>query len=233
MPNTSAEIKVNAQPGCPQNDPLCGFKTGQTVLIFDDTGASDTFTITNVQSDALHLQHKGQQLSKAYGAGSYIAQAETHCYYLNSTTWQLWHYDGATTDLPLVDSVVALQFRYFGDPNPPLSPKPTLGTANCIYDAAGNNTMATLPATSGSLVELTQALLTNGPWCGGNNQFDADLYRVRKVRVDLRVEVGTDDLRGTDPALFRRPGKASDGRRMVPDYELSFEVSPRNMNLMR
>jgi prepilin-type N-terminal cleavage/methylation domain-containing protein len=30
MPNVSAEIKVNEQPGCPSGDELCGFKTGMT-----------------------------------------------------------------------------------------------------------------------------------------------------------------------------------------------------------
>ena len=233
MPNTSAEIKVNALPGCPSNDPLCGFKTGQSILIFDTSGASDTFTITNVQSNALHLQHKGQQLSKAYGTDTFIAQAETHTYYHNSTTAQLFHYDGASSDLPLVDNVVGLTFRYFGTQQPPTAPKPAIGTANCLYDIGGNTLLPTLPGGDGSLVELTQTLLTDGPWCGTTNQFDADLYRIRKIRVDLRVQVGAEDLRGTDPLFFRRPGRASEGTRMVPDFELSFEVTPRNMNLMR
>ena len=55
-----------AQPGCPSNDELCGFREGMQVMIFDDSGASDIFSITNVQEDALHIQHKGQDLSKAY-----------------------------------------------------------------------------------------------------------------------------------------------------------------------
>jgi hypothetical protein len=52
MPDVSAEIKVNAQAGCPLNDDLCGFKDGMVVLIFDETGAFDTFQITNVQESA-------------------------------------------------------------------------------------------------------------------------------------------------------------------------------------
>jgi hypothetical protein len=42
----------NAQAGCPANDKLCGFKEGMQVMIFDDTGASDIFSITNVQDEA-------------------------------------------------------------------------------------------------------------------------------------------------------------------------------------
>ena len=35
----------------------------------------------------------------------------------------------------------------------------------------------------------TAAILTDGPYCGsGDNQFDADLLRVRKVRVTLRMQ---------------------------------------------
>ena len=67
MPTPSAELKVTAQPGCPSSDDLCGFKTGMTVLIFDATGSFDTFNITNVQSSALHLQHRGEDLNKPYG----------------------------------------------------------------------------------------------------------------------------------------------------------------------
>ena len=234
MPNVSAEIKVSAVPGCPLNDELCGLKEGMTIMIFDDTGAMDTFQITNVQTNALHLQHRNQQLSKAYGAGSSITQVETHTYYLDTVNDQLRHYDGANSDLPLVDDVVGLTFRYFGDPNPPLLPKPTIGVENCLFDTSGNPKLTTLPAVS-SLVELTQAMLIDGPFCGvvGGNQFDADLYRVRKVRVDLRMQVAALDLRGSDPILFARQGQSSSGARQVPDYEMSFEVSPRNMNLMR
>ncbi len=233
MPNVSAELKVTAMPGCPQNDELCGFTEGMTIMIFDETGAMDTFTITNVQTNALHLQHRNQQLSKAYGTGSAVTQVETHTYYHDAANDQLRHYDGSTSDLPLVDDVVGLSFRYYGDPNPPLLPKPTIGVANCLFDVSGNPTLATLTS-AGSLVELTEAMLTDGPFCGvTGNQFDADLYRVRKVRVDLRLQVSAVDLRGSDPTLFTRPGQSSSGARQVPDYKLSFEVTPRNMNLTR
>ena len=229
----SAEIRVQAQPSCPKNDPIYGFETGQTVLIFDDTGAADTFTITNVQSNALHLQHRGSVLSKAYDVGAYITQAETRTYYLDSTNDQLRLYDGWESDLPLVDNVVGLSFRYFGDHSAPLEPKPPIGIENCLFDASGNSKLPVIPG-SGSLAELGESMLTDGPWCGGGgNQFDADLYRIRKLRVDLRVQVAREDLRGTDPTLFKRPGSSSSGTRLVPDYEMSFEVTPRNMNLSR
>src|SRR5687767_11790241 len=49
MPANSTEIKVDPQPGCPKNDKLCGFKEGMQVMVFDETGACDIFSITNVQ----------------------------------------------------------------------------------------------------------------------------------------------------------------------------------------
>jgi hypothetical protein len=81
-------------------------------------------TITNVQDEALHLQHSGK-LSSAYDSGSaQITEVAVHTYYLKndatSGTYQLMHYDGGQTDLPVVDNVIKLQFAYFGDPLPPM-----------------------------------------------------------------------------------------------------------------
>ena len=66
MPNVSAELKVTNQPNCPSGQELCGFTEGMEVIIFDTSGNFDTFTITQVQDDAAHLQHHGQDLSYLY-----------------------------------------------------------------------------------------------------------------------------------------------------------------------
>jgi prepilin-type N-terminal cleavage/methylation domain-containing protein len=238
MPQPSSEIKVNAEPGCPSGDPLCGFQEGMRCVIFDDTGAFDTFTITQVQSDALHLQHRppNPDFSKKYtpAENARISQVETHVYYVDQATNQLRHYDGWLEDIALADNVAALEIRYFGDPPPPAAPRPKPGLSNCVFDAAGNPTMPQLAATSGSLVPLPQAILTDGPLCGvAPNQFHADLYRVRQISVRLRTQVAQRWMRGTDPQLFTNPGTATAGTTFVPDFEMSFEVSPRNLNLTR
>ncbi|HXG71790.1 MAG TPA: hypothetical protein VNJ04_14370 [Gemmatimonadaceae bacterium] len=225
MPNVSAELKVNNQPNCPQRQQLCGFAVGMNVIIFDTTGYFDTFDVTEVQDAAGHLQHRGQQLNHEYATGSQVTQIVSNTYYLNRVTNQLMRYDGGdavgNSEVALVDNVVDLAFQYFGDPRPPVRP------ANCV---AG---MATLVPEDGSLVALTQAILTDGPYCGsGSNQFDADLLRVRKVRVQLRVQAAMQSLRGTG-ALFMKPGTALGGERYVPDYRVAFDVSPRNLNLAR
>ena len=234
MPPNSAELKVNDQPNCPKGRELCGFQTGQDVVIFDNTGHFDTFTITNVQDSAGHLQHRGQDLNHTYQAGANVTMVNQSTYYLNRTTNQLMVYDG-NTDTPIADNVVDLRFDYYGDPNPPEFPKPPAGEANCLYDAAGNYVgPGVLAATHGSLAALTPAVLSNGPYCGGgSNQFDADLLRVRKVRVTLRVQTAVEGLRSNNATLFMKPGKARGSDRVLPDYRVTFEVTPRNLNLSR
>jgi hypothetical protein len=235
MPNVSAELKVRHQNNCPQAKDLCGFNEGMSLIIFDETGNFDTFTVTQVQSSAGHLQHRGQDMSIAYAPGAQVTQIVSNTWYLDRTTNQLRVYDGLDTDVPVVDNVVDLRFDYFGDPNPPRRPVPPDGVANCLYDALGNYlNLPVLAATEGSLTALTGAMLTDGPWCGGgSNRYDADLLRIRKVRVSLRVQAASPALRGTDTNLFMQPGSASGGERYVPDYRLQFDISPRNLNLAR
>jgi hypothetical protein len=240
MPNVSAELKVKTQANCPPDaEKLCGFKEGMEVIIFDTSGNFDLFTITEVQDEAGHLQHRGQDMSTAYSAGATITQIVSNTYYLNRDTHKLMRYNHDAEDEPIVDDVVDLKFEYFGDPNPPTAPKPQSGSGieNCLYDAAGNyKNLPTLQADEGSLAKLTEAILTDGPMCGGGtNQFDADLLRIRKVRVTMRVQVADATLRGSDTTLWKYPGpgRVSGGERYVPDYTLSFDITPRNLNLVR
>jgi hypothetical protein len=246
MPNVSAELKVTKVPNCPKGDELCGFEEGMDVIVFDTSGNFDVFTITQVQDAAGHLQHRGQDLSIPYEVGATVTQIVSNTYYWCSpvnnrpcpddpSAWQLRLYDGYERDIPLVDNVVDLRFEYFGDPNPPLNPKPQAGVANCLYDALGNYVgPGVLPTTDGSLADLPLPILRDGPWCGGgSNVFDADLLRIRKIRVTLRMQVADIALRGTNTLLWRNPGTAAGGTRAVADYNVAFDVTPRNLNLAR
>jgi hypothetical protein len=272
MPAQSAELKVDAQAGCPSGDALCGFKEGMQVMIFDDSGTSDIFSITRVQDAALHLQHRGQDLSKSYGQDTYITQIAAATYWLKTDTlaetYQLMRYDGYQTDVPIAENIVGLAFEYFADPSPPFliksvtdpigpwtnyGPKPpAVGVnvasdswgagENCLFMVSGGahvtrTEMATpLGPVNGPLVKLSSARLTDGPWCPDGsigNRFDADLLRIRKVRVTLRVQVGLKSLRGPTGTLFMRGGTATGGERYIPDQEISFEVTPRNLNFGR
>jgi len=55
---------------------------------------------------------------------------------------------------------------------------------------------------------------------------------VRKVRVTLRVQATDAAFRGSD-ADFANTGFSQNALRRAPDFEVSFEVTPRNMNLGR
>ena len=236
MPTPSSELKVTPQPNCPADvGNLCGFKDGMDVIIFDTSGNFDLFTITEVQDAAAHLQHRGQTLSKSYDIGASVTQIVSNTYYLDTNTNQLMRYNGNMDDVALVDNVVDLKFEYFGDPNPPIAPKPPAGEANCLYDAAGNYlNLPVLAADEGSLAPLPGDILKDGPMCGGGtNAFDVDLLRIRKVRITMRVQAANAALRGADTLLFKNPGTSKGGEKFIPDYTISFEVSPRNLNLTR
>jgi hypothetical protein len=235
MPITSSELKVEDVPNCPQHENLCGFKEGMRVLVFDDLGHFDFFNITEVQDDAAHLQLYQQTLSYGYQPGAYVTQAEFHTYWYDAVNRQLRHYDGYQSDVPVVDNVVGVLFEYFGDPEPPQKPQPPAGVANCLYDAAGNlmGGLLSLAPQGGSLAALPLSMLNDGPWCGdGNNRFDADLLRIKKVRITLRVQASQAALRGTG-AEYVVAGTSESAYRTLPDYTVRFEVSPRNMNLGR
>lgn len=249
MPNVSSELKVTDQPNCPSGQQLCGFSEGMEVIIFDTSGNHDMFVITQVQDAAAHLQHRGQDLSYPYQTGASVTQIERNTYYWcrpggdrvcpdDATASQLRKYDGGNTDIPLVDHVVGLVFEYFGDTNPPVAPKPPATVENCLYDAAGGyKNLPVLAADEGTLARLTPAMLTDATGndlCGaGSSQYDPDLLRIRKVRVTMRVQVAAAALRGGNAQLFVNPGTAQESAKVVPDFTVAFEVTPRNLNLTR
>jgi hypothetical protein len=96
------------------------------------------------------------------------------------------------------------------------------------FTLADNVTELRFQYYDGALAPVPLTAMTDGPFRGsGLTMVDGDLRRVRTVRVTLRLETGTDELRGRDPRLFARPGTA-DARRMLPDLETTFDVTVRN-----
>jgi hypothetical protein len=109
---------------------------------------------------------------------------------------------------------------------------------NCAFQVVNGLTVPRLPtlAANESEVLLTQAQLSDGPWCpdaARADRFDADLLRIRKVRVDMRVQAALTSLRGPTGALFMRGGTSTSSTRYVPDQEIRFDITPRNLNLGR
>jgi hypothetical protein len=110
---------------------------------------------------------------------------------------------------------------------------------NCVFFNDGTPTpqprLTTLGAGT-SPVPLTGSQLTDGPWCPNDaapDRWDADLLRIRSIGVRLRVQAALASLRGPASALFAHGGTSRGGHQWVPDLEVHFLVSPRNLNLTR
>ena len=229
-----ASITTAPGPGCPATA-LCGLSVGSDVFLFDVLGHANTFTVQQVQGPTGILAAHDASGVHSYQPGDAFAEAISRTYYLDPAQRQLRQYDGYHSDVPVVDGVVGLMFSYFGDASPPLAPQPSLGTANCLYDAAGqlDAALVVLPSNGQALVPLPLSMFSDGPWCGtGSSRFDADLLRVRLIHVSLRVEAAQSSFRAQGPA-FLHPGQATDSWRAIPDMRLSFDVTPRNLNLKR
>jgi len=93
--------------------------------------------------------------------------------------------------------------------------------------------LAALGPAAGPLVSMTPTLLSDGPWCpdaAAAGRFDADLFRLRRLRVTIRVESALDALRGPAGLLFDRGGTGRTAGALVPDREMRFDVAPRNLS---
>ena len=216
--SAGGDLRVNAWPNC-RSDPLCGLVVGAQLFVIDQLEHFDAFTVTSVTGDAARLRSwQATHLPYGYPANAVVAEVEWHTYYLDAAARQLRHFDGYLTDSPVIDDVVGVDFEYVGDRSPPQVPRPSVGTGNCLFDASGayRGGLATLATDGGSLALLPLDLFRDGPWCGdGENRFDADLLRIRKVRVTLRLQAANEVLR----------------TRRVEDFSLSFDVAPRNVGV--
>jgi hypothetical protein len=113
---------------------------------------------------------------------------------------------------------------------------------NCVFqlDGSGLQQVPRLPALraggESTLVRLNDAQLRDGPWCpdaSNAHRYDADLLRIRRVSVRVRVESALAALRGPAGNLFLRAGTSRSARYWVPDQEIRFDVSPANLNAGR
>jgi hypothetical protein len=269
VPSSASQLSVETPANCPpaKADQICGLKEDMRVILFGADGAWDRVTIAQVQDEVLSLQTAGE-LSTAYTRGTALSEASLHTYYLRTDTsgqtYQLRHYDGGSSDLPVVDDVIKLEFQYFGERQPPAllpdtpvssaagpwttyGPKPPAvgqngsfgwpAGENCIFRVEDGVHVSRLPVLGAGvgLVALDRAILTDGPWCpdaSSPEPYDADLLRVRRVRVTLRAQAAIESLRGQGE-LFLRPGTSIGGERSVPDQEIRFDIAPRNLNLGR
>jgi type II secretory pathway pseudopilin PulG len=111
---------------------------------------------------------------------------------------------------------------------------------NCTFVAIGEAQQSRMPtlASGGAagLVVLPRAALNDGPWCpdgSAANRYDADLLRVRAVRVTIRAEAPSAAARGIDARLFLHPGSSRDRSGVTADQVVVFDVVPRALQAGR
>jgi len=239
---------TGASSGPLNNDfaPLLPYRSGGVVTDPPGSFKSDTITIFSVARDAVQATSRTYWLKSDEAAGTY----------------QLMLNESANNaDVPVVDHLVGLIFEYLGDPQHPMirepadavgpwrttyGPRPTSAVvspftagANCLFANDGASVpqprLAFLGAPGTSLVKLTAAQLVDGPWCPNDMsaaRWDADLLRIRAVAVTVRVQAALSALRGPASVLFAHGGTAR-GAQWVPDQQIRFQVTPRNLNLGR
>ena len=214
-----ARVGLAAAAGCALP---CGLsdRGGGLAIVYDAAGRSDLYRITDLAGASALLEHLGGG-APAYGAGSRIAPVTLRGYYLDREAEVLRVHNGAGSDLPFVDGVVDFTVRYFGVARPAPPPGgPAAVAAPCLATAAAGSA----PASGIGPLDLT--LLGDDASCGGGGTpFDVDLFRIRRVRVDVTLRVAD--------AAWRRPAA---GPLLTPvrnaavrDVAASLDVAPRSL----
>jgi hypothetical protein len=72
-------LHVDLESGCPQDQDLCGFTVGMTLLVYDGHGKFDTFTLlsTSSSSGQLRVNNADGLLRSRYEAGSISSRTTT------------------------------------------------------------------------------------------------------------------------------------------------------------
>jgi prepilin-type N-terminal cleavage/methylation domain-containing protein len=235
MATPAADVPIDASArGCPSAG-LCGFEDGTRSLIVDATGLGLGFDLFSVTGTSAGLAHgpPDPDFTRAYLAdGTRVMSVRQRVYYLDASARRLMVYDGYQSDVPLADNIVALRFEYLVDPWASSVPRPPDGEGNCVYAAATPPSPILSDFGGPTLVPAGASLLTDGPVCGlSPHQFDGDLLRIRRIRVTIRAQVADRSLRGTG-SDYVTPG-VSTGASAVPDLEVTFDVTPRNLQATR
>jgi prepilin-type N-terminal cleavage/methylation domain-containing protein len=212
LPGYPAAGRIVLSP-CAGGAMVCPVVRGATLAVFEPPGRVDLIGVLGSESGVTLVRPLGIS-SGTFDAGALVAEVMIRSYYFDAAEEQLRLYDGDGSDQPVVDGVRALTFEYFGDVNAPRWPQPPPGTGNCLYDDTGQwRGGATLSATDDGLAPLPLAMFIDGPWCGaGGTAFDADLLRVRRLRVSMQL-------------------RAPDGGGTQSDYRVVLDVTPRNLSI--
>jgi len=154
------------------------------------------------------------------------------------TALRFEYFGAAAVPLVLDDADVDRRRTTYGPLPPPAGLDDGLDTwvagENCVFareSGAPVARLAVLPVEHQGLTRLPASLFADGPWCpdaSSQNRYDADLLRIRLVRVVVRIEAQSASVRGTDALLFSRPGSGREALRLVPDVEGHVDAAVRN-----
>jgi len=96
----ASDLFIEHGPQCPPTDLLCALAAGASVVVFDNAGHFDFFTVTSTAGDVAHVrQWQPGHSSYAYPAGAAVSEAESHTYYFDVKNRQLRHFDGYLTEV--------------------------------------------------------------------------------------------------------------------------------------
>jgi hypothetical protein len=236
MASAAADVPILAVgPGCPAAG-LCGFEVGSRAAIVETStlgGGHDLFTVSHT-AGALGHAAPDPAFVKAYQAASaHVVPVVQRVYSFDKAKRRIMVYDGYKSTQPLVDNVVALSFAYLIDPHPASVRAPSDLTGNCAF-GAGDPPVPLLAALGpGALVPAPLDMFTDGPFCGSPpRRFDADLLRIRAVRVRIRLQAALDRSRGSGSA-FANAGNADSDLSSVRDFELTVDAAAPNLRPTR
>lgn len=257
QPGPADSLTLAAAPSCPATPGVCGLDVDDVAVVFDSRGGFDVFEIVAVMPELMRVT-PATPLSRAYPAGAHVVKARADriglvpqpdgSNVLSRVTW-------AGAREPIVDGVVSLGLRVWGEAAPPELrdgedgsgiagyglPPPAAAEPDAdgywppgehcmsLRDAGQPISRLTPLGPAGTLVELHPVHLDDGPWCerdGSATAFDADLFRIRRVDLRVRVEAVSAMLRGSAGRLFWRAGASvSAPLRWVPDREIALSVA--------
>jgi len=183
-------------PTCPALVDGCGLAAGRAVLALERTPGFILLEVSAVDADTIQLA-SGEAVAR--GGEALLAEADIVSWRFDRSRGELLRGRAGGRALPMVDHVAGFAVEYWGD----------------------------APVAGQPLVRLAPAALADGPWIGTAPwRVDADLFRVRRVRVCVRLEADTPEVRGRDPRRFASPGRATTAARDVPDLDLTIDVAP-------
>lgn len=223
MTLTTSLVAFGMGPPCHAADLRCGFRAGEFARVDDRLGFADLFRITAAEAGV--LAHAPAALSRAYAPAdeARVLHVDVRHFRFDAARRQVRAGSGEGTETPLVDEVLAFDVQMFGSARPPPQPRPPLGVSTCLVDEHGVTRLPVLPGAVGGLVPLTVETMSDGPFCGdGAGRYDADLLRVRRVRVRARLGRSGGAGAGLVPTAFDR---------VVDNREVVVDVTIRNLHV--